>query len=149
MSAATDRYEKFIEHVAKSGTVWVLDQQGEVATTVSEQLEDTKGRPVDVVCFWSNKLLAKVCGRQNWPDHRPQELSLAEFLEDWCAGLHNDNLLAGINFDLDLVGHEADPLGLVVALVDRLRAENKEVALEQFKSLEEMQTQARNIIKRY
>lgn len=103
------RYKKFIDEVVENEIVWglKLKNQDGWAVAISNKYEDT-----EVMTFWSNKTYAKVCAKEDWSDYEACPIELENFLNDWLIGLNKDELLIGVNWDMNLIGLEVGPIDL-------------------------------------
>ncbi len=132
-SATTERnYQLFIERVAASKLVWGLKSKNGWANSHSADSEDT-----DVVPFWSERAYAKACARDDWKDFTPTEIPLAQFLENWCVGMAEDDTLIGINWDPKMLGEEEDALGVALDVLKQLKVINSAIKFTNFGSLDE------------
>jgi hypothetical protein len=129
-----EQHESFLNQVCKTETVWALEKEDGFATSTSLNYEDDNDEPVEVLCFWSEKAFADSCAKDNWQGYTPVEIPLDDFIENWCIGMANDLIMAGTNFDADLVGHEIDPLELIIELSEELKNQKKEIELQNHKS---------------
>jgi hypothetical protein len=104
-------YELFIDQVLASGLVWGLKSEDGWAVCPSIEFEET-----DVFPFWSNEEDAKVHCSGEWKIYTASSISLEEFLEDWLPGMHEDDVMAGPNWDEELTGLEVEPADLAAHL---------------------------------
>lgn len=139
------RHERFIRTICKEGIVFSLESEEGFATSSSNELDDEDGNVVPIVCFWSEKALANSCKKDAWENYRLVEISLSEFVEDWCVGLYNDEILAGTNFDSRMFGYETDPLDLILELIEELKANQIEIELRKYKDIRDLENQVREI----
>ena len=144
--AIKKKHQKFIEEVVLNGIVWGLKSDEGYATSSSNDYEDNQGEPIVLICFWSNKKLANVCGRKYWKEYKPQEIELTAFLENWCVGMYNENSMAGTNFDWNLFGQENDTLELALEIIDELKKKKKTLAFRKFECLQDFETQTRSVL---
>lgn len=126
------RHERFIKKVCETGVVWGLENNEGLATSSSDEYEDNDGEPIGLICFWSEKALAKSCIMDDWNDYEPVEISLSNFIENWCIGMSNDGLLIGSNFDQNMFGFEVDPLELIIDLSKELNNQKREIKLDKY-----------------
>jgi len=132
-SATSERnYQLFIERVAASKLVWGLKSKNGWANSHSADSEDT-----DVVPFWSERAYAKACARDDWKDFTPTEIPLAQFLENWCVGMAEDDTLIGINWDPKMLGEEEDALGVALDVLKQLKVINSAIKFANFGSIDE------------
>jgi len=129
-------YRKFIQQVADTEQVWGLSQGDIWATSSSNEYEET-----EVILFWSDEEGAKACATDEWTDYKPESLPVAEFLENWCVGMYDDGLLVGTDWTTELQGREVDPLVVALDVVQELKHRKKEIALQQYESLSELEEQ--------
>jgi hypothetical protein len=136
MSQVTDiiesKYNQFVERVAATKLVWGLKSKTGWANT--ESAEDDE---VTVIPFWSERAYAKICARDDWKSYSPTEVPLSIFLEDWCMGMAENDTLAGINWDANMLGKELDALELIVDVLNRLKAINSAIKFVNYSSIDE------------
>jgi hypothetical protein len=126
--------------------VWGLENSEGFATSSSNDHEDNEGKSVGLICFWSEKALAKSCIKDDCSDYEPVEVPLTDFIENWCVGMSNDQLLVGTNFDQNMFGYEAEPLELILDLVQELRIIKSEIRFLKFSSLDDLEEQIKGAI---
>ena len=139
-------HEKFIKKVCESEMVWGLENEDGFATTSSNEYEDENEEPLELICFWSENALANACAKEEWDGYEPVEIQLSEFIENWCIGMANDNLMIGSNFDQNMFGFEIDPLDLIIELGKELKVQNKEIKLHNYKHLDDLVNAVEKII---
>lgn len=140
------KHEKFVKDVCETNIVYGLKNEHGFATTISNDLEYENGDPVGIICFWSESALANSCIKDVWEKYKITEINLAEFIENWCIGIDNDQLLVGTNFDQNMFGYEADGYELALELVTELKKNNIELKLNIFKSLEDLESQLKKAL---
>ncbi len=140
------KLEEFVAKVAETEVVWVLEKEDSYATATSLEFEDDEGEPVEVLCFWSEESMAAVCTKDDWDGYVPVEIPVGDFLENWCIGMDNDMILAGIDFDEELLGDELDPLELILAIGGALFAQEKKIILPSSKTLENLMKEVSNVL---
>lgn len=128
-------HQEFIKKICETGVVWCLKNSEGLATSNSTIYEGRKGEPIGLFCFWSDKALAQDCVLDNWDDYTPNQITLSEFIEDWCLGISNDGYMVGSNFDQNMIGSEVDALDLIIALSKEIKAQKKEIKLKKFDHL--------------
>ena len=143
------KHQKFIQEVIDNKKVWVLRSDEGLATSSSIKYEDENGEPINIVCFWSNKKLASVCGKKHWEEYVPTEMELSIFLENWCVGLFHDDWIVGTNFDWNLFGQENDPIELIIEVTAQLKIKNIELNFNKFKNVDDLELQAKKIYEEY
>ena len=140
------KHEKFIKKVCETNIVYGLEKGGGYATSSSNDLEDEDGEPIGIICFWSEKALANSCVKNGWKEYKLSEIKLSEFIENWCIGIDNDELLVGTNFDQNMFGYEIEGYDLILELLDELKKINKELEFLKFENLEDLETQIKEAI---
>lgn len=103
-----ENFDLFIEDAIATGCVWAMQSEDGFALCPSEQNPD-----IDLIPFWSQPEYAQEHCVDEWQDYEPVPVSLEEFLDDWLAGMHEDLLLVGVNFNKDMEGIEIEPLDLL------------------------------------
>jgi hypothetical protein len=140
------RYERFIKKVCETEMVWGLENAEGVATTSSNDFEDENEEPLELICFWSEKALAKGCAKEEWKGYKTVEIKLSDFIENWCIGMANDNLMAGSDFDQNLFGFEIDPLELIVDLDNELKLLGKAIRLQNYQRMDDLVNEVKKIL---
>ncbi len=105
-------YENFIDEVAETELIWGLSSDEGWAVCDSNDFEGRQAMP-----FWSNEKLAKEVCIDDWSSYKPTPIRFDEFIDDWLHGMHEDEVLVGINWDDDLVGPEVEPIMLIEDLI--------------------------------
>lgn len=131
----------FIQQVAETGLVWGLHCTEGWANADSCEFED-----VIVYPFWSSADLAKVCAIQEWAIYQPKSLELAEFLENWCVGMHKEYILPGVNWDENMDGKELESLDLGLQIVQELKKTGKELTFKLYTSQAEYEKMILDVI---
>lgn len=137
-TTAEQQYKAFVQTVAAADEVWGLE--GEEGLAISSSGDDEER---DVILFWSTEALAQAVAADEWAAFKPTSMPLAEFLENWLAGMHNDEILAGTDWDAGLQGKEVEPLVLALDLANEAIAAGKTVELSNYKDLEDFRAQVR------
>jgi len=104
-----ENFDRLIVECLEQGCIWGLQDNHENWALVESSDHDH----IDVIPFWSNKLLAEAQCNDDWSIYKPVAIEMEEFLDDWLPGMHSDVLLVGINWSLDLEGDEIEPLDLL------------------------------------
>lgn len=104
-------YQRFVENIQESGQVWSLQTPEGWVIVDSAEYEDTEVMP-----FWSEEAYAKQHCVGEWEDFRPTAISFEEFVEDWLAGMDEDGVLVGPNWNADLDGLEVEPIEILKLL---------------------------------
>ena len=137
------KHEKFVKRVCETNIVYVLEDEDGFATSSSNNLEDEDGEPIGILCFWSEKALAKSCVKNGWEEYEPTEIDLTEFIENWCIGIDKDELLVGTNFDQNMFGFEIEGYELILELVEELKKNKNELEFQKFENLEDLENHIR------
>jgi len=132
------QYKAFIKKVVANDEVWGLE--GEEGLAISSSSEDEEQ---DVIPFWSEEALATAVAADDWVKFKPSSMSLAEFMENWLVGMHNDELLVGTDWDASLAGKEVEPLALALDLAAEALASGKTLEFANYKDLEDFRQQVR------
>jgi len=142
-----NRHQKFVKTVCENGIVYGLKNKNGFATSSSNQLEYDNGFPIGMICFWAEKVRAKSCAKDEWRKYNVTEITLAEFMENWCVGMANDGLLIGTQFDQNLLGHEVEPLDLILELTSELKSNGKNLTFRKFNDVTDLEEQVKASIK--
>jgi hypothetical protein len=126
------RYTLFIGKVAASKIVWGLQNKKGWANSHAANNEETT-----VVPFWSERAYAKACAKDDWRDYAATEIPLTDFLESWCLGMADDDLLAGINWDANMFGKEVNPLPLAIDILEQLKVINSAIKFTNYADINE------------
>ncbi|WP_344826267.1 DUF2750 domain-containing protein [Chryseobacterium ginsenosidimutans] len=141
-----NRHKNFVKKVSENEIVYALKNDRGYATSSSNEIEDEDGNPVEIICFWSDKAIAKSCIKNEWSEYEIDELNLSEFLENWCIGMSSDGLIVGTNFDQNLFGYEVEPLELILEIITALNLQNKQIKLKKFDGIKDLETQINEIL---
>ena len=141
-----NRHKKFVDEVAENGVVWGLKSTDGYASLSSKNYEDDDGTPIEVACFWSNEKLAQAClHHEEWKNKEVRAIKLFRFLESWCIGTFEDNLMMGTNFDENLNGHENNPIELAYEILVQLNSKEKELNFKNHDSHQEFEKVIKDI----
>ena len=131
-----DSYFHFIREVVATGIIYCLrDTQSEyVAACTSNQFvtQDDKEK-------------AQACQKEEWKEYTVSEIPLAEFMEDWCLSMYQDDIVAGIDFSQDLYGYEETPMELLKTLIAEVEANEVALSFNGFTSLDDLREYVREI----
>ncbi|WP_099711793.1 DUF2750 domain-containing protein [Flavobacterium sp. 9] len=139
-------HEKFIKKVCETNIVYGLKNEVGFATSNSNELEEEDGEPIEIICFWSEEIRARICAKNGWENYKTVEIELNDFIENWCIGIDNDGLLIGINFDQNMFGYEIEGYDLILELITELKKSQKELEFQKFKGIEDLEVQIKNIL---
>ena len=142
------RHKRFIKNVCESELVYGLENQKGFATSSSIHYEDEEGEPVVIICFWAEKSLAKSCIKEGWADYDISEVSLSDFIENWCVGMDYDGLLIGTEFDQNMFGYETEPLDLILDLCTELKSVGKDLDFQKFEGISDLENQVKAILEK-
>ncbi len=129
------RYKAFIEKVTASKLVWGLKSKAGWANSNSVESEQ-----INVIPFWSDRASAKACARDDWKNYAAMEIPLAEFLENWCVAMAENDTLVGVNWDAGMFGKEIDGLAIALDILCRLSENNSTITLRNYSSINEFIT---------
>lgn len=138
--------ENFIENIIKNNKVFVIEYKDEIAISQSLLFKDNANNPVNVVCFWSGKEVAKKCCIDVWQNYKPQEICIATFIEDYLVNVYNESFIAGLDFNENMEGIEADPLDLIIELIKVLKKNKINLEFEYFKNLTDLENQIQKLL---
>lgn len=114
-------YQAFIKNVTATGQVYLLQSKQGYATSRANEYEDEEGESLELICFWADKKAAEACAVNTWKGYKAEALPLAEFMESWCVGMYQEDIIAGVDFDAGFKGHEVEPLVLVNQLLAEIK----------------------------
>ncbi len=140
------RHENFIKKICQTEKVYGLENNVGFATLDSTNYEDENGKPMPVMCFWSDQKGAAACAKDKWKSYYPAEIKLSEFIEEWCVGMYNEGLLTGTDFDENKQGNESDALELLLEITAELESLGKEPEFKKFENLADLEEQIREIL---
>jgi len=104
-----ENLDRLIVESLEHGCIWGLQDNSDNWALVAS----VNNSSIDVMPFWSAQALASTVCIGDWAIYQPVAIDLEEFLDDWLPGMHNDVLMAGINWNADLEGQEMEPLDLL------------------------------------
>lgn len=139
------RHKRFIKTVCESKTVYSLKNKEGYATSSSVHFEDDEGKPIGLICFWAEKPLAKSCIKDSWTNYKLSKIQLSDFMENWCIGMENDELLIGTEFDQNMFGFETEPMELILNLVTELKSIGKDLSFKKFNGIIDLEKQVKAI----
>ena len=111
-------FQRFIDRIIEKESVFYLSNEDGVANSVSNEDEDTV-----ILMFWSDRAYAtraKKCFDEHFDE---VEMDLFDFLYKWLPGMSGDDVLAGPNWNGDLVGRELDPFELREEIEERMSSD--------------------------
>ncbi|WP_139373230.1 DUF2750 domain-containing protein [Prosthecobacter debontii] len=104
--------DRFITRVVSSETVWYLHSQDGIGCCESNDFTKEDDAPVTVLLFFSDEAYSKRCQQAHFSDHTIENMALFDFLFRWLPGMSGDGVMAGPNWNHELVGLELDPFEL-------------------------------------
>ena len=104
-------YQRFVENIQESGEVWSLKSDDGWVVVDSAEYEDSEVMP-----FWSEEAYAKDLCVGEWAHFKPEAITFEEFIEEWLAGMDEDGVLVGPNWNADLDGLEVEPIEILKLL---------------------------------
>ena len=133
------KHKRFLKEVLETNEVWTLKNENGYVSSTSHHFEDEDEEPLMLQIFWSSKKEASVVSRHVWPQEKftLESISLKDFIEFWCAGMYEDNVIVGTNFDHQLFGYEEAPLLLAKDLLNLVKSNGIEMVLENYESIDE------------
>jgi len=111
-------YQRFLERIIENESVFYLGNEDGVANSASNEDDETI-----ILMFWSDRAYAaraKKCFEENFDE---VEMDLFDFLYRWLPGMSGDGVLAGPNWNGELVGREIDPFELMEQIEARMPSE--------------------------
>lgn len=141
-----NKHKKFIAQICETELVYTLEDNEGFAISYSNNYEDEDGEPIELNCFWSSEALANSCIKEEWADFKIHPIALNKFIEYWCIGIDHDGFMIGTEFDDNLYGYEADPLELILEIVETLKKLNKEIAFENFENVNDLESQIKEAL---
>ena len=141
-----NRYKDFIKKISETETVYALKDDKGYATSYSNESEYEDGEPVQIICFWSDAARAKSCIENEWNRYEPSPIPLNEFVENWCLGMNSDGVLVGTDFESNLFGYEAEPLELILDIIEEFKISGKSLNLRKFENMDDLEIQIREVL---
>ncbi|SEH68088.1 Protein of unknown function [Paenimyroides aquimaris] len=138
--------KNFIKKIIKNDSVYIIEYKDEIAIAESLLFKTDANKPVNVVCFWSDKEQAMKCCNEIWKNYKPNEVCIATFIEDYLVNIYNESFIVGIDFNEKIEGIEADPLDVISELIKELKKHNINLELEYFKNLTDLENQLQKLL---
>jgi len=111
-------FQRFVKRIIENETVYYLSNDNGVAESVSNDDEET-----NVLMFWSDRAYAARANDIFEEDFNETEMELFDFLYRWLPGMSGDNVLAGPNWNGELVGREIDAFELREIIEEKMSPE--------------------------
>jgi len=140
------KHHTFIKNIVASKTVYSLKNDEGFATAYSNEYEHEDGEPVEIICFWSDAESATACAKDSWDGFTLAELTLEDFIESWCAGMYEDELLVGSEFDTNMLGQETEPLEVILQILNESDKTGVALEFQQYESAEELREIVKELI---
>jgi hypothetical protein len=137
----------FIDQIIQTKKVYALKVEEGYAMSLSNYFTDEEDDQMELFCFWSDPELAKSHIQNEWADYKLDELSLSDFLEDWCIAMSDENYVAGLNFSTEMSGIEVDTLELLIEICQKLKENNTEISFKKFNNLANLHHEAKKALK--
>lgn len=139
----TAELNDFCREIVQNESLYILQEtENQFAHCQSHSFETDEGHPCVCLCLWSNESSAKANQIDDWKNYRLSAISLGEFAENWCFGMNENSMVAGLNFDENLNGAEVKALDLLTELVDAILKSEKKTPLKSFNSWEDVKDHA-------
>ena len=138
--------EGFIRKIVQQDKVYTLATSNDFSFVGSNLFTLPDGSPVPVWCFWSEEELAEKQKKEDWSKYLIDYFPISNFIEDVLVPMTNEGYIIGVDFNSNLEGIESDPLDMLLILIEELKKNKKEVELENFKSLNDLEEQARKLL---
>lgn len=96
-SSTSTLLANFLAEIKPKQLLWALQDKASEDWVVldSPNFEDT-----DVMPLWSSAELAQQHCIDEWLDYTPSKISLADWFEFWLEDLNEDNVIVGINWQV-------------------------------------------------
>lgn len=108
------RANKFTREAFETKLVYYLKQGQSPEVSETTNYEDKEGNALPIIPFWSKTYIPYA---RKWSDNSEiQQLSLEDFTEYWLTGMQEDEIMVGLNWDQNGIGHECTPLDLLEEL---------------------------------
>ena len=129
-------YQSFINTLLAQQVVYTLmNDEDDWAECPSSEYDGHDGEPIPVYCVWATAEAAQVCQTEEWADYQIEAISLADFLQDCLLNLDEDEILVGIEFDVELYGMEIEPIELLGDILDAAEQQGKVLAVDDLPAL--------------
>ena len=129
-------YQNFINTLLVEQKVYILiNDEDDWAECSSSEYESHEGEPIPVYCVWASVEAAQVCQTEEWANYQIEALSLADFLQDYLLNLDEDEILVGVEFDVELYGMEIEPIELLGDILDAAEQQGLNIAVDDLPAL--------------
>jgi len=111
-------FQRFIDNVIENESVFYLGNEDGVANSISNEDEEAV-----ILMFWSDRAYATRAMKCFNEHYDEIEMDLFDFLYRWLPGMSGDGVLAGPNWNGELVGREIDPFDLRDEIEEKMPSE--------------------------
>jgi hypothetical protein len=122
-----------VKQIVSQVNVWGLKSSEGWAVAQSNVYENT-----EVYVFWSTQQLAKLAAQEEWGKYEPAAIPLAEFLEDWCIAIFEENAMIGFDWDFKLCGLELEPLDMAQAILSDIKQNKVVIKFAKYKDVKSL-----------
>mgnify|MGYP003403049839 CR=1 FL=1 len=126
-----------IQQICSSRSIFALKDDTTYASVESLYEQDDDGEPIEAMCIWSTLEKAKENLIDDWSTYQIEEITINDFIENWCLGIFNDGLVFSLNLNLDGDTQEAQPLDLAYKIAQYTYLEKLEIKLNKFQDISE------------
>jgi hypothetical protein len=112
------QHDRFVKRIVKNELVYYLSNDDGVANSSSNDSEDASVLP-----FWSDGAYASRASRAFVEEFELDTIELFNFLHRWLPGMTKDGVLAGTNWDGDLMGREIEPFDLRIEIEEKMSSD--------------------------
>ncbi len=131
----------FCQEAIKNQAVFVLQQKDIYAHCQSHEYEVEDG-PCICLCVWSQLELVKLNHIEDWKNYSITKVPLNEWMENWCFGMNETQMVVGLNLDVDLNGNEYMALDMLIEMCQQVINNQINIQLLSFQNWEEVLDQA-------
>lgn len=129
--------ENFIKEVLSNNAVFALSNGENYASIESQFEDDEEGLPIEVMCIWSSETATKELQKEEWAEYQIEQISLQDFLEDWCIGIFNDGLAFCLDVNEDDEPYEVQPLDLAYQIAKLISNNENKFPLKGYENIQE------------
>ncbi|OWP74063.1 DUF2750 domain-containing protein [Flavobacterium oreochromis] len=140
------RHQEFIKTICENEKIYTLTKEEYYSLSYTNKYQDEEGNPIQLLCVWSKKSYTTICQNEEWKNYKIEEINLIDFIENWCIGLDSNGMMAGTEFDQNLYGYEADPLELILEIIEYLKIIKKELQLTHYKNLNDLAKKIKEVL---
>jgi len=104
MTTANNTLQNFLVSVKPNQTLWALQDKASEDWVV---LDSIAFENTEVMPLWSSAALAQQHCIDEWSNYSPCEISLSDWFEFWLEDLNQDNVIIGIDWQLESKDEQA------------------------------------------